>query len=206
MSEGDFFSDEAKRGAAEAVRKAEAHTSAEVVVAVRKRSGSYGVLAYHFGLGVAAAVVTYLLVVPAVYSVGAIVLDGALGFLLGALLAANSDTLLRALSRKQTLQSQVGIAARATFFDLGISRTSGRNGVLIYVSLFERRCVVLPDIGIRPALHEPGWSASLGQLEEAVKRRDLPGFGQAIESLGPTLGQAHPRRADDVNELPDEVQ
>ena len=206
MSEGDFFNDQAKRATAESVRNAEAHTSAEVVVAVRKRSGSYGVLAYHFGLAVGATVILYLLLVPDEYSVGSIVLDGALGFLLGALLAANFDTLLRALSRQKTLQAHVGTSARAAFYDLGISRTSGRSGVLVYVSLFERQPAVLTDIGIDVPALGPAWATTLGELERAVKRRALPAFGKAVESLGETLGRAHPRRADDVNELPDEVQ
>jgi putative membrane protein len=206
MSESDFFSDEAKRAAAASVRRVEAQTSAEVVVAVRKRSGHYGVLAYHFGIGLAALVVSYLLVAPAVYSVGAIALEGLLAFALGTVLAANFDTLRRALSRRGTLDGNTNSAARAAFFDLGISRTSGRNGLLVYVSLFERRCVVLTDIGIDWKQLGPGWSTASGQLEQAVKRRDLQAFQQALESLGPVLGRVHPRSEDDVNELPDEVQ
>lgn len=206
MSEGDFYSDQAKRSTRASVQSAEARTSAEVVVAVRKRSGRYGVLAYHFGVGFAASVVTYLLVAPAVYGVGAIALDGILAFLLGSLLAANLDTLLRALSRDLTLHENVGSAARAAFFDLGISRTRGRNGLLVYVSIFERRCIVLTDLGIDVARLEPGWQAVTKDLERAVKRRDLPAFLTAVESLGPVLGRVYPRSDDDVNELPDEVQ
>lgn len=206
MSEGDFFGDEAKRAAAASVRQVEAQTSAEVVVAVRKRSGQYGVLAYHFGAGLAALVVLYALVAPEVYSLGAIALDGLLAFALGALIAANFDTLPRLLSRRTTLTENVNRAARAAFFDLGISRTSGRSGILVYVSLFERRCAVLPDIGIDPARLEPGWLAASRGLEQAVKRRDLPAFREALESLAPALGRAYPRSEDDVNELPDEVQ
>jgi putative membrane protein len=206
MSEGDFFSDEAKRRTAQAVQSAEAHTSAEVVVAVRKRAGRYGLLAYHFGLGVAACVVSYLLVVPALYSVGAIALDGILAFALGALLAANFDTVRRGLSRDATLEGNVSGAARAAFFDLGISRTKGRNGLLVFVSIFERRCVVLTDIGIDVAELGPDWTAATRNLARAVKRRDLPAFLQAIAGLGPVLGRLQPRSDDDVNELPDEVQ
>lgn len=206
MSEGDFFSDEAKRVSAAAVQSVEAQTSAEVVVAVRKRSGHYGVLAYHFGAGLAAVVVVYALIAPQVYSVGAIALDGLLALLLGVLIAARFETLLRALSRSATLSANVNGAARAAFFDLGISRTSGRNGILVYVSLFERRCVVLSDIGLDPAKLEPGWLPACRELEQAVKGRDLSAFKRALESLGPVLGRAHPRSADDVNELPDEVQ
>jgi putative membrane protein len=206
MSEGDFFSDDAKRSTAESVRCAEACTSAELVVAVRKRSGQYGVLAYHFGLGCAALVVAYLLLAPTVYSVGAIALDGLLAFALGAVLAANFDSLQRALSRERTLSANISGAARAAFFDLGISRTSGRNGVLVYVSLFERRCLVLTDIGIDEAQLGPAFPAARRELSRTIERRDLQAFRHALESLGPVLGSAHPRSEDDVNELPDEVQ
>ncbi len=206
MSEGDFFGDEAKRATAASVRNVEAMTSAELVVAVRQRSGPYGVLAYHFGLGIAAAVIGYLLLAPAVYSVGAIAIDGLLAFGLGAASAANLDTLLRALSRAATLSYNSHRAARVAFFDLGISRTTGRSGVLVYVSLFERRCVVLSDIGIDVARLGEGWLRAVQALQGAVERRDLPTFRVALESLGPVLASAHSRSADDVNELPDEMQ
>ena len=206
MSEGDFFSDGAKRQSAESVKRVEAQTSAEVVVAVRKRSGEYGVLAYHFGAGLGALVVLFLLVSPEVYSVGVIALNGALALIFGALLAANLDSVRRILARPTTLARNVNGAARAAFFDLGISRTTGRNGILVYVSLFERRCVVLNDWGIDPKALEPGWLTVAQQLEQAVKARDLPGFQAALQSLGPVLGRVHPRSEDDVNELPDEVQ
>jgi putative membrane protein len=206
MSERDFFNDEAKRASAASVRAVEAQTSAEVVVAVRKRSGRYGVLSYHFGLGLAALVVLVLLVAPTVYSVEAIALEGVLAFALGSALAASFESVRRTISRGSTLSANVEGAARAAFFDLGISRTSGRSGILVYVSLFERRCVVLTDIGIEPAKLEPGWRSAALALEAAVKRRDLPAFQQSLTSFGPLLARFYPRSADDVNELPDEVQ
>ncbi|MEI9940960.1 MAG: hypothetical protein WDO69_27395 [Pseudomonadota bacterium] len=206
MSERDFFSDEAKRATAASVRSAEAQTCAEIVVAVRKSSGRYGVLAYHFGLGLAAVIVSYLLLAPAVYSAFAIALDGIVAFALGSLLAANLDTVRRTLSRASTLEANVNSGARAAFFDLGIARTSGRNGMLVYASMFERRCVVLTDIGVNPARLGPRWTDSERDLAEAVKRRDLPAFQRAVARLGAVLCGAHPRSDDDVNELPDEVQ
>lgn len=206
MSEGDFFGDEAKRATRASVESAEAQTCAEIVVAVRKSSARYGVLAYHFGLGLSALVVAYLLLVPEEYSAFAIALDGIVAFVLGALLAANLDTLKRALSRGATLDENVNRGARAAFFDLGISRTSGRHGLLVYASMLERRCVVLTDIGIDPTRLGPRWLASQTQLSEAVRRRDLAAFQRAVAGLGAVLCDPHPRAADDVNELPDEVQ
>ena len=206
MSERDFFSDEAKRSTKASVESAEAKTCAEIVVAVRKSSGRYGVLAYHFGLGLSAVVVTYLLLAPEEYSAFAIALDGIIAFSLGALLVANLDTLRRAVSRRATLDENVNRGARAAFYDLGISRTGGRHGVLVYASLFERRCTVLVDIGVDPGRLGALWAAAQSELGDAVKRRDLAAFQRAVASLGAALCDAHPRTADDVNELPDEVQ
>ena len=206
MAEADFFRDAAKQSTARSVKSVEAQTSAEVVVAVRRRSGDYRVAAYHFGFFVGGAVVLYLLVAPQVFSVGDIALDGALGFGLGVALAYNVSALLRLLVREGPLAKSVATAARAAFFDLGISRTSGRNGVLVFVSTFEQRALVLADIGFDAAALGPQWSARCAALSDAVKQRDLAAFERALESLGPVLGAAMPRSADDVNELPDEVQ
>ena len=76
----------------------------------------------------------------------------------------------------------------------------------MYVSLFERQCVVLSDIGLDVKALAPGWPTALGALDGVVKSRDFGAFRQALESLGPVLGKLYPRSADDVNELPDEVQ
>lgn len=205
MAEADFFRDEAKQSTARSVKHVEAQTSAEVVVAVRRRAGDYRVAAYHFGLFVGALVVVYLLLAPQIFTVGDIALDGALGFGFGFALALNVSPLLRLLSRERKLAERVAEAAKVAFFDLGISRTSGRNGLLVFVSTFEQRALVLTDLGIDAAALGPKWAEACAALSSAVKRRDLAGFEAALESLGPLLGACMPRSADDVNELPDEV-
>ncbi len=205
MSEGDFFSEAAKQSTAQSVRAVEARTSAEVVVAVRRRSGDYRAAGYHFGLFTGAAVVLYLLVTPELFSVGAIALDGALAFAAGLVLAFNVPPLLRLLARPKALEKSVQEAARVAFFDLGISRTSGRNGLLVFVSTFEQRCVVLSDIGVDVASLGAGYARALAAMNEAVEKRDLMAFERALEGLGPVLGARMPRLEGDVNELPDEV-
>jgi putative membrane protein len=205
LAEAHFFTEQAKQSTAESVHSVERLTSAEVVVAVRRRSGEYRPAAYHFGFFLGGLVVLYLLVTPDVFSVGEIALDGLLGFGLGLLLAFNVSPLLRLLVRAKTLEQSVADAARVAFYDLGISRTSGRTGILVYVSTFEQRCLVLTDVGIDAASLGPAWPERCAALTRAVKRRDLAEFEQVLESLGPVLAASMPRHHDDVNELPDEV-
>jgi putative membrane protein len=205
LAESDFFTEQAKQSTAESVKSVERLTSAEVVVTVRRRSGEYRPAAYHFGFFTGGSVVLYLLLTPEVFSVGAIALDGMLAFGLGLVLAFNVSPLLRLLVREKTLERSVAEAARVAFYDLGISRTSGRNGLLVYVSTFEQRCLVLTDIGIDAASLGPAWAERCVALSQAVKQRNLAEFERVLESLGPVLGARMPRSHQDVNELPDEV-
>jgi len=206
VAEADFFREPAKRATAESVRRVEAQTSAEIVVAVRRRSGDYRVTAYHFGFALGGLVMLYLLLTPEVFSVPAIAFDAALGFGFGLLLALNVSPLLRLLARERRLERHVQEAARVAFYDLGISRTSGRSGVLVFVSTFERRAVLLGDVGIPVDALGNAWHEASARLSRAVKERDFVAFGHALESLGPILHERLPRAASDVNELPDEVQ
>lgn len=206
MSEKDFFRDDAKRRAAAAVKVVESQTSAEIVVAVRRRSGDYRAPAYHFGLAVMGLVVGYLLVTPAPFPVGAIALDGFVAFLAALLLALNLDWLARLLVRSSRFAANVNQAARAAFYDLGISRTAARNGILVFVSTFERSCAVVPDVGVDTAALGEDWEAKCTELRHALRRFDLSAFLAALEGLGPILGTRMPRATDDINELPDEVQ
>lgn len=206
MSQAAFFGDDARERAAAAVKAVEAQTSAEVVVAVRRVSGDYRATDYHLGFIATALVVGYMLVAPQIFTVGEIALDGVIAFAIGALLSANVAAVRRRLVKKKKLAENVDGAARATFYDLGISRTSGRNGLLVFVSAFERRCVVVPDIGVDTAALGESYRAACQAIDEAAERLDLDAFIAAVEKLGPPLAEAMPRAHDDVNELPDEVQ
>jgi putative membrane protein len=206
MSEADLLRDSAKKRAAQTVKSVEAQTSAELVIAVRRKSGDYRAAAYHFGFVVMGAVVVYMLVAPQTFSVEAMALDGLVAFAAGALVCWFIPALRRLFVLPKTRRANVQAAGRAAFYDLGISNTSGRNGILVFVSTFERTCAVVPDIGVDVAKLGPGWSQARTAIEAASARADLEAFLSAVQSLGPVLGAAMPRSDDDVNELPDEVQ
>ncbi len=201
-----FFAEGTRQRAGDAVRAVEAQTSAEVVVAVRRTCGDYRAADYHAGFVALALVVAYMLVVPQLFSLGQIALNGVAAFAFGAILSANVAPLRRLLVRRATFERNVTTAARAAFYELGISRTSGRNGILVFLSTFERSAVVVPDIGVEPEALGDDYRDAVAAIGAAAHRHDLDAFLGAIESLGPALGRLMPRAADDVNELPDEVQ
>jgi putative membrane protein len=205
MSMREFFLPDAKKRVAQAVKDVEAKTAAEIVVAVRTQCGTYRQTDHLVGAMLAFATLLVLLFHPLEFSVDFMPLNVLVGFALGEALSLGVPAVRRALTSKKQMAENVRVAARAAFFDMGIARTTGRTGVLVLVSFFERRVEVVPDSGIHVAELGPGWAAALAALEQAIRvGQGLPEFLDALRSLGAPLAAALPVQPDDVNELPDE--
>jgi putative membrane protein len=90
--------------------------------------------------------------------------------------------------------------------ELGVGRTHDRNGILVLVSLFERRASLVPDVGIDAAALGPEWKARVDAVEASLEGGpSIDRFVEALRALAAPLAAAMPHRDDDVNELPDEV-
>jgi putative membrane protein len=205
MSERRFFQDEARKAATEAVRAIETETAAEVVVVLERASAPYREATYFAGFIASLVVLILLLFSPWSFPLASFPVDVALGFGLGAVVGSRVDAVKRALSSAADRKRAVAHAARAAFVDRGITRTSGRTGVLVYVSMVERRVEVVADVGVPVEAMGEAFTSAVARLSDAIARPDLDGFLAALRGLGPVLKQALPRAADDVNELPDEV-
>lgn len=201
-----FLAEDTRAAVRTALADAEAFTSAEIVVAVRRASGRYRESDYLAGFLVALLTLVALLYLPQVFPLWVFVPNVAIGFIAGAFVASRLPVARRLLTRRAVRDEHVGRAARALFVDARYSRLPGRNAVLIYVALFERRVEVIADLGIDVAALEPDWTTAGRALDAALRPRpDASRFVEEVRRLGPLLGRVHPRLADDVNELPDEV-
>ena len=200
-----FTDKAAKSEVAAAIRAIESATSAEVIVAVRARSGHYRHTDYLAGFVLSFAALLVFLFDTHEFSIDWMPVDTLVAFVLGTLLSAGVSPLRRALTSSSLMRSNVRTAARAAFVDLGVARTSGRSGLLVFVSTFERRVEVVPDIGIDKVVLGPPFEEAVRALDTALRRRaSFPVFLEALRSLGPILSRALPRATDDLNELPDE--
>ena len=94
--------------------------------------------------------------------------------------------------------------AEREFVRLGIASTQGRTGVLLMLSLRERMVQVLADKAIHEKLPPSAWEETVNQVVGEIRKgRTADGLCQAVRSIGERLATHFPRRADDVNELPD---
>jgi putative membrane protein len=96
-------------------------------------------------------------------------------------------------------------AVRA-FSEQGLHRTRGETGILIFISLLERKVWILGDRGINAKIAPHFWHHFAGELSRGVKEgRACEALLSVIAGCGTELARHFPRQADDVNELSDEV-
>lgn len=205
MSLRTFLEGETRQRAAHVICDIESETSVEVVVSVSKAAKSYWRTDVAFGAAVALIVLAILLLSPTPYWAPLIPLDTLLAFGLGTLLCRHVPPLRRALLGQRRLQANVQAAARRAFERQGIDKTRDRSGLLVFVSLFERRVELLTDVGIDTSLLSESYTEQLGKLQQGVQTLDSEQFLSALGALKRPLAQVYPRRHDDLNELSNEV-
>jgi uncharacterized membrane protein len=205
MAERQFLEPSAKRRITACIRTVEAGTSVEVVVTVRRRAERH--LATSMVLGSVFAVVTLAILwfSPQVYDVRTMPLDALAAFALGVLLGGLFPGLRRVLTPRALLCSAAERGARRAFAELSVDKTRDRVGLLIYVALFEREVVIIPDRGVPATLVERGLAEVRRELQAAVRALNFGAFEAAIAKLGPPASALLPRRPDDENELCDDV-
>lgn len=96
--------------------------------------------------------------------------------------------------------------AEKTFERLGMTKTSLRNGVLLFIASEEQRFVILGDRGIDEKVPAGFWDDIAAKLTIRFKAGQLTeGIVETIRSVGEHLGRYFPRAADDVDELNNEI-
>lgn len=189
----------------EAVKDVECRSAAEVVIALRQRSDRWPGAALILAGGLGLSMLAFLLFSPWEFTLLEILMFTAGAALLGGLLAS-IPPIGRALTSASARRRRVEEAARALFVERRVHQTTGRTGVLVYLSRVERVAAVIPDIGVEAEVAGRAWDAAVGRLEAAMGRGAEPAeLAACVRGLGDVLAPALPRSADDVNELCDEV-
>lgn len=206
-----------------AVAKAESATAGEIVTAVAAQSDGYRDAALHWAV-LAMLLVPALLAwrpalaerlwsltgdtwssPPADLPYLVVLLGSVVAFLLVRLLLA-STPLRMALTPGATKTRRVRRQALALFRVGAEQRTSGRTGVLIYLSLAERRAEIVADAAIHDKVADDVWGEAMAALLAEVRHgRVGDGLVAAIGVVGRVLAEHLPRATDDVNELPDRL-
>lgn len=206
MKAETFFSEADKKRIADAVGAVERRTAGEVAVMVVGQSD-----AYPEGQMLAGGVIGSLLALAAtellwggalwVFAVSALVLTALCGWLAHYLPAVK-----RFFTPSDRLELQVRDRALAAFYENGLYKTREESGVLFFISLFERKVWVLADKGIYAKIRQETLQAYARDIAAGIKGgQAVDTLCQAIGDVGEILARHFPVKADDVNELSDQV-
>lgn len=200
-----LLSEEDKKAIAEAIRGAELKTSGEIVFSLAQSSGNYRYADFQGALsGMAAATVLYLLL-PLHHSVLGLLWTEVLAFLAFLLLFSRLP-IRRWFIAPEEMETRTWHAAFTQFYEHGLYRTRESNAVLIYLSQFEKRVVVLGDKGIHGKMGDVKWNEVKDLIVQGIHNgRPREGICQAIEVCGQMLAQHFPRPPDDTDELSNRV-
>ncbi len=211
MSARTFLSAIEAQQVSQAIAAAEKRTSAEIICAVASESGRYDRAEGILGLVGALFALSLLQVlfqgdswepkaVPLVYQGAGVVL----GYLLGNVLGSYVPVLRAPLVGQREMLEEAARAASHVFAERRLGSTRKGGGVLIYLSLFERRVVVLADGGAGLTEIELKSLRDLA-LQRLRQGQRLQALTAPIEAVADLLSERLPYQEGDVNELPDEL-
>ena len=216
------LSDADRRKIAEAIAAAEANSSGEIVAVTTPVSDAYHDVALHWALIPLFAMLAWAAWRPSGlvwwydFLFGGWSPDPTMSELLTLLMVfaalAFTVTLLilkwmplrLALTPPATKHRRVRRRAVTVFKAAAERRTTGRTGILIYLSVAERRAEIVADEAILKVTDAHTWVEAMTALLIDLKQgRPADGIVAAVERVGGVLAEHFPRSAGDVNEIPD---
>ena len=178
-----------------AVAKAESGLTAEIVPCVFEQSSPYPESIWAgAGAGMSLAVAALFLLDmfhPLWMQLSQLILWVPAAGLLGAALGRWCGPVQRALIGGRRMEEAVARRAKEVYFDRGIANTAGRDGVLIFASLLERRVVVLADETVRAKVPAAAWDATVVAMTTlAAEGRVADGLCAAVVKAAAALSAA----------------
>ena len=218
------LSDADRQKVAAAIAAAEAKSSGEIVAVATPISDAYHDVALHWALVPLFAVLAWAAWRPTAlawwydFLIGGwspdptqselltlLMVFAALKFAI-ALLILKWMPLRLFLTPGATKHRRVRRRAIAIFQAAAAGRTAGKTGILIYLSLAERRAEIIADEAILKVTDDHTWGEAMHALLEQVREGKVgDGICAAIERVGVVLSEHFPRSADDCNEIPDRL-
>lgn len=193
------------------VAETEKHTGTQIVLSVIQRSDAYAELPWKaFALGASVAGLTLLLLhwrfyewysdISPLIVVAGILASGAFLSLLTLMVPRFAICFLSGYRA----ETEVRQYAKALFLDRELFATRKRTGILLLVSLFERRVVILPDKGLEGRLKEEDIRKIIAVMVPFLKRKDIhQAFDAGLDTLSSILTITSREAVND--ELPNEI-
>jgi putative membrane protein len=208
------FTDEERAKIKQAVQEAERRTTGEIVPMIVPSSARYREAGYRTGLILGWLTLAALLTVETYWlpwgwhagNAGWLLLAVVVAYGVGQWLGT-IPIVIRLVTSRERLAQKVKLRAEQAFYRHGLHKTKGRTGILILVSLLERRVHVLADKGINDLVPPGTWDGLVSGILDGIRTgKQTDAICEAITKCGALLAQVSPAGSgENPDELPGEL-
>jgi putative membrane protein len=206
-----FLSEAERERVTRCVREVEKGTTGEIVPLVRSASYHYPAATLFGALVVSVLIAAAATAADAVFKSwgGLSLLDlwvfpavFAAAFLAAYPLLRSIPSLRRLFISRAEMSEEVAEAALTAFYRHRLAETRDRTGILLFVSVYERRAVVLADKGISLKVAPETWQQVVDLVVRGIRAgRPADGLCEAVARCGQIVSAQFPARAGDKDEL-----
>lgn len=206
FSAEDFFTPQEKEQIRQAVANAEGSTAGEIATMVVARSDSYHE-AVTLGAVLGSAMLALLIAIVSQHvTIWSYLPLAIILYFPFQLLVRRVPSLQRPFIAGSRLEEAVRERAVRAFYEKGLYRTADETGILIFISIFERKVWILGDRGINSRISTDSWQQLVKVLTTGIREgRACEALCEVIGSCGKELARHFPRQKNDSNELQDEI-
>ncbi|WP_085812480.1 TPM domain-containing protein [Geoanaerobacter pelophilus] len=202
----EFFSSEEKERIREAVVRAEKGSSGEIATMVVWASDRYREAEALGALLLAALVAVVVAVAFRHVTIWSYIPLVCLLFYPVLLLLRRFPRLKLSFAGANRVAEAVRERALVAFYQQGLYRTKEETGILVFISLLERKVWILGDRGINRKIPPGQWQSLVDELTRGLREGTAAdSLCRVISRCGDELARHFPRQSDDLNELPDEI-
>lgn len=206
------------REIADTVAEAEKKTTGEIALAVVYQSDSYAFV--ELFIAFCAAFLSFFILFlcsapiwnllertvwfPSPTQLTAVIGGGAATVVFIVYLLVNIPAIDRLIIPNTLKNRRVYARALQHFVESGVYRTTEHSGVLIFVSVLERKVFVIADSGVAAKVAQTEWDGICKIMTGGLKEHQAAhAFISAVKECGKILQEHFPNKAENPNELPD---
>jgi putative membrane protein len=201
-----FFSDEEKDRIRQAVVAAKSRTSGEIATMVVDHSDRYHeaeVLGGILVAGLAALIIATCVQYTNIWTYIPMV---CILYIPARLLFIRVPRLKHPFINKLRMMHAVRERAVRAFYEKKLYKTREENGVLIFISILERKVWILGDRGVDRKIPHATWQAHAREISAGIREgRGCEALCTVIGKCGQVLAEHFPRKEDVTNERPDDL-
>jgi len=181
----------------------EEKTSAEVVVAITPSSDAYVDTYFKGGIVLSFITLLYLLYAPLYFSEIFVPIIIAVTFSLGALIVHFFPPIKALLISSKRKLHHVHREAYAYFLEKELTETMDRTALLVYISLLEKKCQLIPDKGVESAIPLGEWQELQSHFQQLFTgKKPLPqAIIETLSQMVAYFSEYLPPAKDNIDEL-----